>query len=132
MSLPDPCYIEPCSGTRYPLTDRRWRSDDKKPLLISPLPGISPADIDTGKRSLWRYGAELPVDISDPVSLGEGCTPLIEKTYGSTDIHFKLEWFSPTGSFKDRGASVMISLLRQLGISHIMDDSSGNGGVLYK
>ena len=129
MSLPDPCYIEPCSGTRYPLTDRRWRSDDKKPLLISPLPGISPADIDTGKRSLWRYGAALPVDISDPVSLGEGCTPLIEKTYGSTDIHFKLEWFLPTGSFKDSGASVMISLLRQLGISHIMDDSSGNGGA---
>ena len=29
MALPDPCYIEPCSGTRYPLTDRRWRSDDK-------------------------------------------------------------------------------------------------------
>ena len=129
MSLLEPCYIEPESGTRYPLTDRRWRSDDKKPLLISPLPGISPADIDTGKRSLWRYAAALPVDISDPVSLGEGCTPLIEKTYGSTNIHFKLEWFSPTGSFKDRGSSVMISYLRQVGISHILEDSSGNGGA---
>ena len=129
MSLIEPSYIEPESGTHYPLTDLRWRSDDKKPLLITPLQGISPADIDTSKRSLWRYGAALPVEIPDPVSLGEGCTPLIEKTYGTTTIHFKPEWFSPTGSFKDRGTTVMISYLRQMGVTHVLEDSSGNGGA---
>jgi threonine synthase len=41
----------------------------------------------------------------------------------------KLEWFAPTGSFKDRGASVLISLLRQQGITSILEDSSGNGGA---
>ncbi len=35
----------------------------------------------------------------------------------------------PTGSFKDRGASVMLSLLREQGIAHVLEDSSGNGGA---
>jgi threonine synthase len=36
---------------------------------------------------------------------------------------------NPTGSFKDRGASVMLSLLRAQGIQHVLEDSSGNGGA---
>jgi threonine synthase len=36
---------------------------------------------------------------------------------------------NPTGSFKDRGASVMLSLLRAQGITHVLEDSSGNGGA---
>ena len=35
----------------------------------------------------------------------------------------------PTGSFKDRGASVMLSLLRAQGVSDVLEDSSGNGGA---
>ena len=35
----------------------------------------------------------------------------------------------PTGSFKDRGASVMLSLLRAQGITAVLEDSSGNGGA---
>ncbi len=42
---------------------------------------------------------------------------------------FKLEWFSPTGSFKDRGASVMLSILRGQGVTRVLEDSSGNGGA---
>ena len=41
----------------------------------------------------------------------------------------KCEWFNPTCSFKDRGASVMLSLLRAQGIGHVLEDSSGNGGA---
>ena len=36
---------------------------------------------------------------------------------------------NPTGSFKDRGASVMVSMLRAQGVSRILEDSSGNGGA---
>jgi threonine synthase len=36
---------------------------------------------------------------------------------------------NPTGSFKDRGASVMLSLLRAQGVRHVLEDSSGNGGA---
>ena len=42
---------------------------------------------------------------------------------------FKQEWFAPTGSFKDRGATVMISTLRQQGIDRVLEDSSRNGGA---
>ncbi len=48
---------------------------------------------------------------------------------GRRPAHFKLEWFAPTGSFKDRGASVMISALRQQGVTRLIEDSSGNGGA---
>jgi threonine synthase len=40
-----------------------------------------------------------------------------------------LEWFNPTGSFKDRGSSVMLSVLRQMGVDAVLEDSSGNGGA---
>ena len=56
-------------------------------------------------------------------------TPLIEHAWRGGRAHFKLEWFAPTGSFKDRGASVMISTLRQQGIDKVLEDSSGNGGA---
>ena len=61
--------------------------------------------------------------------MGEGMTPLIEHAWRGGRAHFKLEWFAPTGSFKDRGASVMISTLRQQGIDKVLEDSSGNGGA---
>jgi len=124
-----PHYIDPRTGKHYPLTDRRWRSDDGNPMMMSALPGISRADIDTRERSIWRYRAALPLHIDSSASMGEGCTPLVEKPWGDLRPLFKLEWFNPTSSFKDRGASVMVSFLKQLGIEHILEDSSGNGGA---
>ncbi len=59
----------------------------------------------------------------------EGCTPLHRGSFDGKKCSFKLEWFSPTGSFKDRGASVLISCLKQQGIDRILEDSSGNGGA---
>jgi threonine synthase len=44
-------------------------------------------------------------------------------------VLLKCEWFNPTSSFKDRGASVMLSLLRAQGVTHVLEDSSGNGGA---
>src|SRR4029078_11988285 len=85
-------------------------------------------DIDTRTRSLWRYHAALPVQIDKPITLGEGCTPLVELAWGDLRPHFKLEWFNPTGSFKDRGSAVMLSFLRQIGVDAVLEDSSGNGG----
>jgi threonine synthase len=48
---------------------------------------------------------------------------------GGASALVKCEWFMPTGSFKDRGASVMLSLLRAQGVAHVLEDSSGNGGA---
>ena len=124
-----PAYIEPRSRRTYSLFEPRWRSDEGLPLMITPLPGIGRGDIGSGTRSLWRYAASFPVPVENPVSMGEGCTPLVERRWSGGRALFKLEWFSPTGSFKDRGASVMISILRQQGVTRLLEDSSGNGGA---
>jgi threonine synthase len=128
MSMTEPSYIDPVDGATYPLAVPRWRSDAGRPLMITALPGIGRADIDATSRSIWRYRGALPMAIA-PVSLGEGCTPLVPRDWDGTTLHFKLEWFAPTCSFKDRGAAVMISYLRQAGIESILEDSSGNGGA---
>ncbi|HXT09551.1 MAG TPA: pyridoxal-phosphate dependent enzyme [Roseiarcus sp.] len=122
-------YIDPRSGVLYPLDAPRWRSDDGAPLLLTPGPALSRDDVARGERSLWRYRAALAGGIERPISMGEGCTPLIERPWGALRPLFKCEWFSPTGSFKDRGASVMLSFLRGIGIGAVLEDSSGNGGA---
>ncbi|MEL6108547.1 MAG: pyridoxal-phosphate dependent enzyme [Planctomycetota bacterium] len=97
--------------------------------MITPLPGIRREQIETTVRSIWRYHAAFPLRIESPISMGEGCTPLIKRLFGGAEVYFKLEWFSPTGSFKDRGAAYMLSALRQQGITSVLEDSSGNGGA---
>jgi threonine synthase len=126
--MPAASYIDPRNGGTYPLDVPRWCSDERTPLLITPGSGISRDEIDGRTRSLWRYRAVLPVDIAKPISLGEGCTPLVQQAWGDLRPHFKIEWFNPTGSFKDRGSAVMLSFLRQIGVDAILEDSSGNAG----
>jgi threonine synthase len=116
------------SGVEYSLTDPRWRGDDGSPLALAPMRGLDPSQIDAGERSLWRYQAVLPVPAEHRVSLGEGWTPMLELDWSGRGVYFKLEWFNPTSSFKDRGVAVMISHLRGLGASRVLEDSSGNGG----
>jgi len=123
-----PSYVDPRNGRRYPLEVPRWCSDERTPLLVTPGAGLSRDDIDGRTRSLWRYQAALAVRIDRPISLGEGCTPLVEQAWGDLRPHFKLEWFNPTGSFKDRGSAVLLSFLRQIGVDAVLEDSSGNGG----
>jgi threonine synthase len=126
--MSDAFYIEPLDGQRYPIDQPRWCSNEGRPLLISPSSGISRDDLETSDKSLWRYRAALPVDITNPISMGEGMTPLLQRQWGDYRPFFKLEFLNPTGSFKDRGTSVMLSYLRQCGILSILEDSSGNGG----
>ena len=122
-------YLDPRSGATYPLATPRWCGDGQAPLMLTPLPGITRAAIKTEDRSLWRYGAALPFLPDDPITMGEGCSPLVPRVIGGASALVKCEWFMPTGSFKDRGASVMLSLLRAQGVTHVLEDSSGNGGA---
>jgi threonine synthase len=124
-----PAFVDPRNGARLPIDTLAWRSDEGNPLMTSDLRGINRADIRTGVRTIWRYAAALPTRIAEPVSLGEGMTPLVEADIDGISCRLKLEWFAPTGSFKDRGASVLISHLRSLGITSVVEDSSGNGGA---
>ena len=77
----------------------------------------------------------LPMD--EPLnsnSLGEGDTPLVflDKTceqLGLGSLWAKLEFMSPTGSFKDRGSAVLTTMGRDFGVTEFIEDSSGNAGA---
>lgn len=99
--------------------------------MITDLPGITKDMIDKRTRSLWRYASSFPLECPEEarITLGEGCTPLVKRRLRDMDVLIKCEYFMPTGSFKDRGASVMLSLLRQQGVTDVLEDSSGNGGA---
>ena len=124
-----PDYIDPRTGATFPLDQPRWCGPNRAPLLLTPLPGLTRGEIETTTRGLWRYRAAFPFDIGTPISLGEGATPLVAREIEGVSVLLKCEWFNPTCSFKDRGASVMLSLLRAQGIGHVLEDSSGNGGA---
>jgi threonine synthase len=42
--------------------------------------------------------------------------------------YLKVDYLLPTGSYKDRGATVLVSLLRFVGVKAVVEDSSGNAG----
>ena len=44
-------------------------------------------------------------------------------------MRFKLDFMMPTGSFKDRGMTVMVSYLKSRGVDRVLEDSSGNAGA---
>ncbi|WP_256103947.1 pyridoxal-phosphate dependent enzyme [Streptomyces sp. ODS05-4] len=89
-------------------------------------PGGSPLPLPaTRPNSLWRYAEALPFRHS-PCSLGEGRTPLVPLT-GS--VSAKLDFLTPTLSFKDRGAVMLAELARRLAPRHVIADSSGNAGT---
>jgi threonine synthase len=127
--MPDLAYLDPQTGRTWPLDPPRWCGDAGQPLLLTEQTGIGREEIARDVRSLWRYRAALPPLAGAPITLGEGCTPLIERSFHGHPALFKCEWFMPSGSFKDRGASVMLSLLRAQGINAVLEDSSGNGGA---
>jgi threonine synthase len=77
-------------------------------------------------RSLWRYREVIPFP-DRPVTLGEGLTPLVEARDGG--LLLKMESLNPTGSFKDRGAAVLVTHLVGQRVDHIVEDSSGNAGA---
>lgn len=79
--------------------------------------------------SIWRYREAIPVDSGKAVTLGEGSTPIVPVSVGGAEVLAKLDFMFPTGSFKDRGSSVMISKVRDLGVKEVIEDSSGNAGA---
>ena len=122
-------YVDPSTGRSYPLSQARWRGDEGHYLNLAPGPGLRRSDIDAARRSVWRYAKALAVDVADAVSLGEGCTPIVAGEWSGAAVVYKLEFMMPTGSFKDRGTTVMVSYLKRCGIDRVLEDSSGNAGA---
>jgi threonine synthase len=86
------------------------------------------------EKSLWRYRELLPLPAEvEPVSLGEGGTPLLRaarfgQDLGLADLWIKDESLNPTQSFKARGMSVAVSMAKYLGATKLAVPSAGNAG----
>lgn len=88
----------------------------------------------TREKSLWRYREVLPLPADvEPVSLGEGGTPLLEarrfgEQSGLTRLLIKDESVNPTQSFKARGMATAVSMAKHLGATKLAVPSAGNAG----
>ena len=122
-------YIDPTSGETYAVDRARWRGDSGGYLNLTPGTGLKRDQIRKDQYSVWRYASAIGVDESHAVSLGEGWTPLIARDWQGCETLFKLEFMMPTGSFKDRGMTVMVSYLKSRKIESVLEDSSGNAGA---
>jgi len=90
---------------------------------------------DPARAGIWRHRPALGLSEDIPeISLGEGDTPIVPlqrwgSAHGLSRVLAKLEYVSPTGSFKDRGAATVVSVLAGAGVTSIVEDSSGNAGA---
>src|SRR5947209_3117364 len=83
------------------------------------------------EKSLWRWRELLPLPPdAEPVSLGEGGTPLLRAAKFARDVELwiKDESVNPTQSFKARGMTVAVSMAKYLGAKKLAVPSAGNAG----
>ncbi len=125
-------YNIKCSNCHKPshnLLDYKCSSCGQ-PLNVELTKKFNPKLIQTKNYSTWRYAHTFPyVKHTDIITLGEGWTPLVKF---QNNTYFKLENLNPTGSFKDRGSTALISAVHKLVRKKngtIAEDSSGNAGA---
>lgn len=106
-----------------------WCSPEMELLDLDFFPNLSLNFIDNSFSGLWRYRKAIPI-INDKnvVSIGESITPLSNIEIDGKNIWVKSEYLFPTGSYKDRGAAVLVSHLKEIEATTLVEDSSGNAG----
>jgi threonine synthase len=138
LPLVDPIAWAPpfaCSRCRRPYPARGFphRCPDCGGVYdLTADPTYAPGRGPRSTTGLVRFRESLPLPPDAPlVSLGEGNTPLLPGAIGNTPVFFKCEHLNPTGSFKDRGAAVLVSGLQAGGVEEAVEDSSGNAGAAF-
>ncbi len=125
-------------GTRFP-AGRVHTVHQGRPLwvrydLAAVGAAVSPDEIARRGPSLWRYRELLPLPSdADPVTLGEGMTPLLPcprlgQAMGLSRLWIKDESQLPTGSFKSRGMTMAVSMARHFGLRRLAIPTAGNAG----
>src|ERR1700726_1253086 len=104
-----------CSKDGGILYARYDLADIKRRFSSARLAGRAP--------TMWRYDAVLPD--ANPVSLGEGFTPMLSSREYS-NVYIKDEGLNPTGSFKARGLSTCVTMARHFGLKKLAIPSAGN------
>lgn len=124
-------YICDQCNTTYSIEGLRYKCDCGQPLQLTKTEHVFSIDrISKHDSTLWRYCDALPIsDEKSIISLGEGMTPLVSFDNPMHDHRLKLDFVCPTGSYKDRGATVLLSKVKELGVQEVVEDSSGNAGA---
>ncbi len=95
---------------------------------------LTPESFPAAPRSLWRFRRLLPLPDAEPVSLGEGATPLVPlerlgRRLGVPRLYAKDESQNPTWSYKDRLCSLAVTHAVATGARVITIASTGNHGA---
>ena len=83
---------------------------------------------------MYRFRELLPLGAGEePVTLGEGGTPLLELPRLAAHLGLRRLWAkdegqNPTGTFKARGLGMAVTRARTLGVRGLMIPSAGNAG----
>ncbi len=86
---------------------------------------------------MWRYRELLPLRRDDfQITMGEGGTTLMRANnlgmmLGTPNLFIKDERQNPTNSFKDRQAAMVISMMKEAGITELVVASTGNVAISY-
>ncbi|TQV71536.1 threonine synthase [Aliikangiella marina] len=153
MSFFSHFYCTAC-GTTYPKNKlMNLCSKDNRPLQIAiDIDKLKQEKTNfswyrPGEKSMWRFGSLMALDINDEndkqsiLSLGEGNTPIIPLIHSTIAKKHNFSLFlkdegqphpgfgaNPTGSFKDRGMSMAVSMARSFGIKKVVVPTQGNAG----
>lgn len=115
--------------SNIPVENSAWQGPKGELLEVLNTKEFNPALIRKDVQGLWRYIEFLPLQNKEnKISLGEGFTPICILPFPDKTVKAKLEYLFPTGSYKDRGATFLLSKIKELGINSIVEDSSGNAG----
>ncbi len=117
-------------GTETDFTLTGWRCTCGGAWEPASLPDFEVDKIHADNFTIWRYGDLLGLDVTKASRvMGVGWTPLALVNMNGQDVYLKLEFLSPSGSFKDRGVNAMINQLAAMGVGSVAEDSSGNAGA---
>jgi len=127
----------PACDRRFDPGRRRCPDHDHPPALDIHYNSVTLRDqFDPTARTrsdLWRYRPLLPVTETDPVTLGEGRTPLVSAPAAGGELgvalSLKLDGSNPTGSAKDRGSAVVATAARETGHETVACASTGNAAA---
>lgn len=101
-------------------------------LLDVIIPSDAVLDWEIARRrrlGVWRYIELLPLNKDvKPITMSEGGTPLInlQRVSDSRNLYLKFEGANPTGSFKDRGMTVGVTIAKYIGVKGVLVASTGN------
>ena len=120
-----------CSNCKrfYSLQPARWRCECGSFLDLEFESEFPIQKILKRNPTLWRYREAIPIqNHASILSMNEGFTPLEEIEFNGNPVLVKIDYLFPTGSYKDRGATVLISKMKEWKVQKVVEDSSGNAG----